>query len=60
MGEWRPIETSPKDGQRVLVFDPRRGRVMGVEIRQADGEWWRMNKLGPTHWMPLPQPPVTP
>ena len=68
---WRPIETAPKDGTRVLVarFAPKpqhRNGYMCVD-------WWRdrerddvsytgfggfNNHYWPaTHWMPLPTPP---
>ena len=63
MGEWQPIETAPDVeadlSKRVLTYSP----VRGVELRLADGAWWRMRtKEGstghPTHWMPLPPPPT--
>lgn len=59
--EWRPIETAPKDGTRVLL--------LGRNKRHADGHWeakayngngcwvWPYVKAEPRNWMPLPQPP---
>jgi hypothetical protein len=55
--EWKPIETAPKadwTNRKILVYDPRMNEP--VEIRLADGDWWRKHG-GPTHWMPLPAPP---
>lgn len=70
---WRPIETAPKDGTKVMLLCPRFGVC-------APGEWdtnefnkkpkpywthWGERIWGvkwirddqPTHWQPLPQPP---
>lgn len=63
MSEWQPIETAPKDGTRILMFHPRDDG--DVNIRMA---WWVVDRFGghgwsfpswsgPTHWMPLPEPP---
>lgn len=55
--EWRPIETAPKDGTHVMLFDNDAIKV---------GLWWEpYNDWGPrialiknpTHWIPLPTPP---
>ena len=59
MGEWQPIETSPKDGTRVLLW------IMPVAIAipyKWDGERWMgddypLNMAWATHWMPLPESP---
>jgi hypothetical protein len=61
--QWREIATAPKDGTRVLVMweywsaDPfvayfKHGRWNGeVALSECSDD-------GPTHWMPLPAPPV--
>lgn len=67
MSEWQPIETAPKD-REILAFDQQ----IGVAIIRWDYTWvaWfdgRMVVDGygdpeyftPTHWMPLPLPPIS-
>lgn len=67
---WQPIETAPKDGTWVLLYDPScdisRGGRIGVgsyEDDFGDGSWI-FDDTGsipwepfPTHWMPLPPKP---
>ncbi len=55
---WQPIETAPKDGTEVLLFQER---------RIVAGSWnsggamhmphWMGGNYKPTHWMLLPAPP---
>lgn len=57
---WQPIETAPKDGEQFLCHDHMGFIVvahysMGDLIVSWDGEEF----TGPTHWMPLPEPPTT-
>jgi hypothetical protein len=70
MSEWRPIETAPKDGSRVLLWldclsecyigrwQPR-GRSPNTWA-VAFGSQATSLASGPTHWMPLPAPPESP
>lgn len=70
MSEWRPIETAPKDGTRVLVgrFAPDRYKREGTIAvdywhtgARNDFVGWgkfNMHHWPPTHWMPLPDPPA--
>lgn len=59
---WQPIATAPKD-EDVLTF----GRAGMVVARLKDGCWEIYNygymygevPKAPTHWMPLPLPPVS-
>ena len=67
MNEWQPIATAPKDGSGILI-------VAGGLVFEAfwdymhDVNVWRYANMTddqslseiiePTHWMPLPTPPV--
>lgn len=57
MSGWQPIETAPKDGGIILVWDD------GVALAwwHEQGYWTEDEGMisRPTHWMPLPKPPVT-
>ena len=65
--DWQPIETAPKDGSRILVKDRPHG--LGMCVASAGWrndaphliEWQVVNDVvaHPTHWMPLPKPPVS-
>jgi len=74
MSEWQSIETAPKDGTQLLLWS-RRSAVVGswrVDVGFGGPEpTWLDNSyddfscgyaavpLTPTHWMPIPPPPVT-
>jgi hypothetical protein len=60
---WRPIETAPKDGTRVLGTGNRDGTPWKIVIRQLDrlDGWYSdpgKHHVQPTHWMPLPPSPA--
>jgi hypothetical protein len=58
--EWQPIETAPKDGSSVLLFEPDGlGRFVGYwnVPRQAFAALTSVWETEPTYWQPLPQPP---
>lgn len=62
---WQPIETAPRDGTSILVFTER-----GVFEATFDSYWefavadyhgclcCSGGGDNPTHWMPLPEPPM--
>lgn len=61
---WRPIETAPKDGRRIIVFRPTSNREYIPRVgedyfsKRLDDVWAMSNSSHqPTHWMPLPEPP---
>lgn len=62
MTDWQPIETAPRDGTRVLLFRGEWMESMGIGYWSND--WMEFTMVGgecfpgPTHWMPLPPPPV--
>lgn len=74
MSEWRPIETAPKDDKSILAFIPLPTMSLPENYRVLcllwdDGGYttqpgWRTDtphfmRFEPTHWMPLPDPPVS-
>ena len=65
MSEWQPIETAPRDGTAILGWD---GQKQSTAEWYETGEYWSLCVMGawaedsewwPTHWMPLPAPPVS-
>ncbi len=70
---WQPIETAPKDGRPVLVFDANDGGMIFVaswepsleKMYRRPGYGWRsvacaedyFTGVNVTHWMPLPERP---
>lgn len=61
MGDWQDISTAPRDGTEVLVYVPRRlGALYAGASNPTGVQWWSRNlgDVQPTHWMPLPAPPL--
>jgi hypothetical protein len=74
---WQPIETAPKDGTWILVYEHCEPLPSVYVVRWGVPEWWGASvdetwvtiAVGPnpdtynatdaTHWMPLPDPPIT-
>ena len=72
--EWQPIETAPKDGTHIIgLFDgwsdecvrvtwynkKSYSKLFGkITIKRLKGWQNGLNKVKPTHWMPLPKPPT--
>ena len=67
--DWQPIETAPKDGRWVLVCGGNWRVIMAWYALnpRIDRAYWKVSdewddyELAddqPTHWMPLPEPPV--
>ena len=62
MSKWKPIETAPKDGTIVLLYEPREPiDSHTIEVGAFNCEDWYClmftYTIYPTHWMPLPEPP---
>lgn len=65
MGEWQPIETAPKDGEILVAWPSGMVRSAHRDKHWSGGPCWSTSgglyfgSLQPTHWMPLPAPPVS-
>jgi len=59
--QWQPIETAPKDGTFILLYDKNVGVHQGRWIGSPFSMGWRQcsnfGMYDATHWMPLPPPP---
>ena len=61
--QWQPIETAPTDGARILLCG-KGGKIADGYYGQPDGFAnpkqfvWPYIHANPTHWMPLPTPPI--
>ena len=54
---WQPIETAPRDGERILLSGPT-GRISVGSWEKFDGSWfWPQGLAEPTHWQTLPAAP---
>jgi hypothetical protein len=71
--EWQTIETAPKDGTRILLFDGADMYVAAWEdssmsinetknwvyaVVSTDWNYYEV-VYNPTHWMPLPEFPIS-
>jgi len=64
---WLPIETAPKDGTRIQLFDADRKLQQMIGAWKFDGWWSDATPSGKsfiwadaTHWRELPAPPTEP
>lgn len=63
MGEWRSMDTAPKDGTEFLAFwSYSTGIFKYIQPMKWVDErfvisWDHDDEINPTHWMPLPKPP---
>lgn len=63
MSEWQPIETAPRDGERLLAYDPVYQPHTFECWANMDGGlfYWTDDcdsEPEPTHWRPLLDPPT--
>ncbi len=63
MSDWRPIETAPKDGSTIIGWCREWGEPQTIDWSKGEfGEHWytavMLPRYQPTHWMPLPKPPI--
>jgi len=59
--EWKPIETAPKSLKSILLSGDRKiaDGYWGAQCNKGKGDWvWPYVRTEPTHWMPLPKPPM--
>ena len=71
--DWQPIETAPRDGTVFMAYRRDAGILNIHYVSPADlnvgsddyeCRWWTTDGQDltsdmPTHWMPLPLPPIT-
>ena len=75
MAGWQPIETAPRDGSGILVIDSNAEAPQAGSAWFVHGFWTAVDPEGfesdvrllrslawaePTHWRPLPDPPLNP
>ena len=72
MSEWKTMDSAPKDGTDVLLHGPsvswKRPPVVAGWFGEPETDqpgWYSYDepeellRFSPTHWMPLPAPPIT-
>jgi hypothetical protein len=71
--EWQKIETAPRDGTTILVYSPstfdgdEEVVICCALYDRRDFHPWKVDDgrnlpklwVFPTHWRPLPEPPIT-
>ncbi|MBY3073424.1 DUF551 domain-containing protein [Rhizobium laguerreae] len=65
MSEWQDISTAPRNYKPIWACNPQKGHE-GIVVHNGS-EWELLSHDGfpmgvgfyPTHWMPLPAPPIT-
>jgi hypothetical protein len=62
MTDWQPIETAPKDGTHILIYDAYGECSVVYWFTYDNGNdcGWTYDggdRFDPSHWMPLPDPP---
>lgn len=60
--EWQSIETAPKDGAEIIIYDAGWSES-GIAHCWWDGNWQVVGREDitrtiPTHWMPIPKAPT--
>ena len=55
--QWQPIETAPKDGTVILLWNDRCELAFWNGRSWDDGDFHDDLGHGFTHWQPLPTPP---
>lgn len=57
---WRTMDTAPRDGTRFHGWFPAHGSIPGcvADVSWHHGCWHHPHFVEPTHWRPLPAPPV--
>ena len=56
--EWQPIETAPKDGKTEVIVCEFGFIYIGIFDKEGFCKDMYGVGLHPTHWMPLPKPPI--
>ena len=59
MSDWQPIETAPKDGTDVLLYEDGE-QYVARWFKTDGGQFFNEAEYqhNPTHWMHLPNPPT--
>ena len=58
--QWQPIETAPKDGTKILVWNDYPSVAFWGPFSTWDDGDWHDDIDGVTHWMPILDPPEVP